>query len=106
MARIEKELAIYGVAAHDTQLVCISAKTGYGIYLFIYIYLYIYIYLFIDRSIDAPTMFVSREWFYVLGMEKLKQAILLQAELMDLRAATDVPGEGVVVEASIVRGYV
>ncbi|CAK4623585.1 unnamed protein product [Aphanomyces euteiches] len=38
------------------------------------------------------------------GLDELKQAILLQAELMELRADVDVPGEGVVVEGSIARG--
>ncbi|KAF0699813.1 Aste57867_9654 [Aphanomyces stellatus] len=39
------------------------------------------------------------------GLDELKQAIVLQAEIMDLRAPRDVPGEGVVVEGSVVRGW-
>ncbi|OQR93120.1 translation initiation factor IF-2 [Achlya hypogyna] len=68
VARITDELEGLGVAAHDTQMVCVSGKTGQG-------------------------------------LDELKQAIVLQAELMELRADTAVPGEGVVVEATVVRGW-
>ncbi|KDO21285.1 hypothetical protein SPRG_13584 [Saprolegnia parasitica CBS 223.65] len=66
--RITQELEFNGIEAHDTQLVCVSGKTG-------------------------------------KGLDELKQAIVLQAELMDLRADTTAPGEGVVVEATLVRGW-
>ncbi|OQR99475.1 translation initiation factor IF-2 [Thraustotheca clavata] len=66
--RITEELELNGIEAHDTQLVCVSGKTGQG-------------------------------------LDELKQAIILQAELMDLRADTKASGEGVVVEATIVRGW-
>ncbi|RQM29169.1 hypothetical protein B5M09_006193, partial [Aphanomyces astaci] len=39
------------------------------------------------------------------GLDDLKQAILLQADIMELAADTSKPGEGVVVEGSVVRGY-
>ncbi|ETV96166.1 hypothetical protein H310_10367 [Aphanomyces invadans] len=39
------------------------------------------------------------------GIDELKQAILLQADIMELRADPSKPGEGVVVEGSVVRGW-
>ncbi|ETV82003.1 hypothetical protein H257_05530 [Aphanomyces astaci] len=39
------------------------------------------------------------------GLDDLKQAILLQADIMELAADTSKPGEGVVVEGSVVRGW-
>ncbi|KAF0734685.1 hypothetical protein AaE_009127, partial [Aphanomyces astaci] len=39
------------------------------------------------------------------GLDELKQAILLQADIMELAADTSKLGEGVVVEGSVVRGY-
>jgi len=38
------------------------------------------------------------------GVDKLLEAILLQAELMELTAYTDVPGQGVVVESRLDKG--
>ena len=38
------------------------------------------------------------------GVDKLLEAILLQAELMELAAYTDVPGQGVVVESRLDKG--
>jgi len=38
------------------------------------------------------------------GIDKLLEAILLQAELMELTAYTDVPGQGVVVESRLDKG--
>ena len=38
------------------------------------------------------------------GLDKLEEAILLQAELLDLRANPDRPGEGVVVESKMEQG--
>ena len=38
------------------------------------------------------------------GVDKLPEAILLQAELMELTAYTDVPGQGVVVESRLDKG--
>jgi translation initiation factor IF-2 len=38
------------------------------------------------------------------NLDKLEEAILLQAELLDLRANPDRPGEGVVLEAKLERG--
>lgn len=38
------------------------------------------------------------------GLEKLEEAILLQAELLDLKANPNAPGEGVIVEAKMEQG--
>ena len=38
------------------------------------------------------------------GIEKLLEAILLQAELLELKAYTDVPGQGVVIESRLDKG--
>jgi translation initiation factor IF-2 len=38
------------------------------------------------------------------GLDKLEEAILLQAELLDLRANPDRPAEGVIIEAKLERG--
>ena len=37
-----------------------------------------------------------------MGIENLLEAILLQAELLELHAFTDVPGQGVVIESRLV----
>src|SRR6185312_16408907 len=39
-----------------------------------------------------------------IGLDKLEEAILLQAELLDLKANPDRPAEGTVVEAKLDRG--
>ena len=39
-----------------------------------------------------------------LGLDKLEEAIMLQAELLELRANPDRPAEGIVVEAKVERG--
>jgi translation initiation factor IF-2 len=39
-----------------------------------------------------------------MNLEKLEEAILLQAELLDLRANPDRPAEGVIIEAKLERG--
>src|SRR5207302_2573692 len=38
------------------------------------------------------------------GLDKLEEAILLQAEILDLKANSDRPAEGVVIEAKLERG--
>ncbi len=38
------------------------------------------------------------------GVDKLLESILLQAELMDLKAVADGPGQGIVIEASLEKG--
>ncbi|RHY33167.1 hypothetical protein DYB32_001804 [Aphanomyces invadans] len=40
------------------------------------------------------------------GIDELKQAILLQADIMELRADPSKPGEGVVVEGSVIKSLV
>ena len=38
------------------------------------------------------------------GLDKLEEAILLQAEILDLKANPDRPGSGTVIEAKLERG--
>ncbi len=52
----------------------------------------------------GETIFVETSAHTGLGIERLLQSVLLQAELLDLQANVNIPAEGVVLEAKLDRG--
>lgn len=52
----------------------------------------------------GDTQFVKVSALTGEGVDQLLEAILLQAELLELKAYTDVPGQGVVIESRLDRG--
>ncbi len=56
------------------------------------------------ESMGGDTLCVEVSAIKRTNLDKLTEAILLQAELLDLKANPDRPGEGVVIEAKLDRG--
>lgn len=52
----------------------------------------------------GDTQFIEVSAITGQGVDQLLEAILLQAELLELRAYTDVPGQGVVIESRLDKG--
>src|SRR5690606_27293972 len=52
----------------------------------------------------GDTIYVETSAHTGLGIEKLLQSVLLQAELLDLQSNPNIPAEGVVLEAKLDRG--
>jgi len=58
----------------------------------------------IPEEWGGETQFIGVSALKGTGVEKLLEAILLQAELLELKAYTDVPGHGVVIESRLDKG--
>ncbi|MFK7863669.1 MAG: translation initiation factor IF-2 [Pseudohongiellaceae bacterium] len=58
----------------------------------------------IPEEWGGETQFIEVSAIAGTGVEKLLEAILLQAELLELTAYTDVPGHGVVIESRLDKG--
>lgn len=58
----------------------------------------------IPEEWGGETQFIEVSAIAGTGVEKLLEAILLQAELLELKAYTDVPGHGVVIESRLDKG--
>ncbi|MGB1746521.1 MAG: translation initiation factor IF-2 [Pseudohongiellaceae bacterium] len=58
----------------------------------------------IPEDWGGDTQFIEVSAITGQGVENLLEAILLQAELLELKAYTDVPGQGVVIESRLDRG--
>ncbi|MGB1640119.1 MAG: translation initiation factor IF-2 [Pseudohongiellaceae bacterium] len=58
----------------------------------------------IPEEWGGDTQFIEVSAITGQGVENLLEAILLQAELLELKAYTDVPGQGVVIESRLDRG--
>jgi len=58
----------------------------------------------IPEDYGGDTQFVQVSAHTGQGVDKLLEAILLQAELLELKAFTDVPGQGVVIESRLDKG--
>lgn len=58
----------------------------------------------LDETLGGQTLFVETAATGGIGIDKLLEAIQLQAEIMELKADPTVPAEGVVIESSLVRG--
>ena len=58
----------------------------------------------IPEDWGGDTQFIEVSAITGQGVENLLEAILLQAELLELRAYTDVPGQGVVIESRLDKG--
>ena len=58
----------------------------------------------IPEDWGGDTQFIEVSAITGQGVENLLEAILLQAELLELKAYTDVPGQGVVVESRLDKG--
>ncbi|HXG78396.1 MAG TPA: translation initiation factor IF-2 [Methyloceanibacter sp.] len=56
------------------------------------------------ESLGGDTLEVDVSALKKIGLDKLLEAILLQAEVLDLKANPDRPAEGVIVEAKLERG--
>ena len=56
------------------------------------------------ESLGGETLEIEVSALKKIGLEKLLEAILLQAEVLELRANPDRPAEGVIVEAKLERG--
>ena len=58
----------------------------------------------IPEDWGGDTQFIEVSAITGQGVENLLEAILLQAELLELKAYTDVPGQGVVIESRLDKG--
>lgn len=58
----------------------------------------------IPEDWGGDTQFVEVSAITGKGIENLLEAILLQAELLELKAYTDVPGQGVIIESRLDKG--
>ncbi len=58
----------------------------------------------IPEDLGGETQFVEVSAITGQGIDQLLEAILLQAELLELKAYTDVPGQGVVIESRLDKG--
>ncbi|MBL4582681.1 MAG: translation initiation factor IF-2 [Gammaproteobacteria bacterium] len=58
----------------------------------------------IPEDWGGETQFIEVSAITGQGVDQLLEAILLQAELMELKAYTDVPGQGVVIESRLDKG--
>lgn len=58
----------------------------------------------IPEDWGGETQFIEVSALTGAGVDKLLEAVLLQAELLELKAYTDVPGHGVVVESRLDKG--
>lgn len=58
----------------------------------------------ISEEWGGDTQFVPVSAHTGLGIDKLLDSVLIQAEMLELKAASDVPGSGVVVESRLERG--
>ena len=58
----------------------------------------------IPEDWGGDTQFIEVSAISGQGVENLLEAILLQAELLELKAYTDVPGQGVVIESRLDKG--
>ncbi len=58
----------------------------------------------IPEEWGGDTQFIEVSAITGQGVENLLEAILLQAELLELKAYTDVPGQGVVIESRLDKG--
>ncbi len=58
----------------------------------------------IPEDWGGETQFIEVSAITGLGIDQLLEAILLQAELLELKAYTDVPGQGVVIESRLDKG--
>ena len=58
----------------------------------------------IPEDWGGDTQFIEVSAITGQGVESLLEAILLQAELLELKAYTDVPGQGVVIESRLDKG--
>lgn len=58
----------------------------------------------IPEGYGGDTQFIEVSAQTGQGVEQLLEAILLQAELLELKAFTDVPGQGVVIESRLDKG--
>ncbi|MBM3487971.1 MAG: translation initiation factor IF-2 [Alphaproteobacteria bacterium] len=58
----------------------------------------------VDESLGGDTLSVEVSAIKRTNLERLEEQILLQAEVLDLRANPDRPAEGVVIEARLDRG--
>ncbi len=58
----------------------------------------------IPEDWGGDTQFIEVSAITGQGIENLLEAILLQAELLELKAYTDVPGQGVVIESRLDKG--
>ncbi|MFT6056278.1 MAG: translation initiation factor IF-2, partial [Pseudohongiellaceae bacterium] len=58
----------------------------------------------IPEEWGGETQFIEVSALTGAGVDKLLEAVLLQAELLELRAYTDVPGHGVVIESRLDKG--
>ncbi len=58
----------------------------------------------IPEDWGGDTQFIEVSAITGQGIEQLLEAILLQAELLELKAYTDVPGQGVVIESRLDKG--
>ena len=58
----------------------------------------------IPEDWGGDTQFIGVSAITGQGVENLLEAILLQAELLELKAYTDVPGQGVVIESRLDKG--
>jgi translation initiation factor IF-2 len=58
----------------------------------------------IPEEWGGETQFIGVSALKGTGVEKLLEAVLLQAELLELKAYTDVPGHGVVIESRLDKG--
>ena len=58
----------------------------------------------IPEEWGGETQFIGVSALKGTGVEKLLEAVLLQSELLELKAYTDVPGHGVVIESRLDKG--
>ncbi|MFT4813219.1 MAG: translation initiation factor IF-2 [Paracoccaceae bacterium] len=58
----------------------------------------------IPEEWGGETQFIEVSALTGAGVDKLLEAVLLQAELLELKAYTDVPGHGVVIESRLDKG--
>ncbi|MFZ4120267.1 MAG: translation initiation factor IF-2 [Caulobacterales bacterium] len=58
----------------------------------------------ITESVGGDTLAVEVSALKKIGLEKLIEAVLLQSEVLDLRANPERPGEGVVIESKLDKG--